>query len=200
MSTQKRKSPQTLSPPVPKKAKLWSESDLEEARHDKERVDALQKHLEATFEKRTYFSNDFELAGYLEKDGVETSHPQLCISWLKRLLQTKENNRSFASLFIDILYEISESEEELVLPRTVEFLVKELYWEFKRVAPYYAFDPEENRLAEAILYVLTDTSIEKICPEIRILAADIFRYGLNPVDELEFCYGMSMSEINKVLV
>ena len=193
---QKRKAP-TTPPPVPKKVKLWSESDLEEARQENARIAALQKHLKAVWDSRPYFSNDFKLAEFLEKDGGDTSHPQLCFRWLKRLLETKEYNKSFASLFIDILYEISE--KELVLPQTVEFLVKELYWEFKRVAPYYAFDPEEKILADGIYTVLTDTSIEKICPKIRILAADIFRYVRNPVYELEFCYGMSMSDIKNIL-
>jgi len=181
-----------MPPPVPKKTKWaqWaSDSDIKEA----QRETALQKRLKASWEKcRSYYDDMYELVDVLKEDDAPL---ELRCSWMERLIEVVKENDYHIYLFIDILTNISN--ENLSLPKTVQYLVKHLYWEFKRQTydlPF--FDTEEFEDAFNIYIVLKDRSLEKICPNLRELAEDIFLYETNESGYLEYCLKMSMSEIN----
>ena len=212
MSTpQKRKSTTTL-PPAPRKKAKASDSDLpehargwsderkaeyrtamEEARQRNARIAALNERLKASWEKcRRYWSDVYELVKILEEDKAPME--RRC-TWMKALLLTIKEGDDHINLFMDILSVISN--ENLNLPKTVKYLVKELYWEFKRrTSEHYFFDIEEFFDAYNIYNVLRNTSLEKICPNIRDLAEDIFLYEMDTHGDLEYCHGMDIEYIN----
>ena len=184
---------------LPEHARGWSDerkaeyrAAVEEARQRNARIAALNERLKANWKKcRRYLSDKFELVNILEEDKAPM---ELRCTWMKNLLLTIKEEDDHIDLFMHILSTISE--KDLILPKTVQYLVKDLYWEFKRrTSNLFFFETEEHVDAYNIYNVLKNTSLGKICPNIRDLAEDIFLYKMNPHGDLEYCHGMDIEYI-----